>query len=139
MEFDLTKHDNTDDERPSRVVPQDVDATQWESGAQFAVGSRTSGLIASGSPTSMVAVPSGSRFQCLADRSSESDNESVLGIDRKTRRRLSLVWRVDPMPNSHDKRFLRVRRAMQFQRQQEPICRPNSDAGCVVCKQFPIS
>ena len=68
----------------------------------------------------MVAVPSGSRFQCLADHDSESDTESVLGIDRKTRRRLSLVWRADPVHNSHDKRFLRVRRAMQFERQQEP-------------------
>ena len=28
VEFDLTKRDSTDDERPSRVVPQDVDATQ---------------------------------------------------------------------------------------------------------------
>ena len=36
-------------------------------------------------------IPSGSRFQCLADES-ECDTESMPGIDRGGRRRLSLTW-----------------------------------------------
>ena len=55
-------------------------------------------------------------------RISESDTESVPGIDRRTRRRLSLQRRADPdaiVPDSHDRRFIRVRRAMQLERQQE--------------------
>ena len=70
-----------------------------------------SGLTASGSPASVVPVLSGSRFQCLANHDSESDTESVPDIDRRTRKRLSLIWRADPVatpdvPDSHDRRFL---------------------------------
>ena len=42
-----------------------------------------------------VAVLSGSRFHSLAVEDSESDTESIPGIDRRTRRRLSLIWRAD--------------------------------------------
>ena len=56
--------------------------------------------------------------QC-AEAVNESGTESVPGIDRRTRRRLSLVWRADirdPVPmshqedtlGSHDQRFLRA-------------------------------
>ena len=77
-----------------------------------------------GSPPSAVAVASGSRFKCLADHDSESDTESVPGIDRRTRRRLSVFWRADSVatpdvPDSNDRRFLRVRRAMQSERQEQ--------------------
>ena len=59
-----------------------------------------------------------------ADHDSESDTESFPAIDRRIRRRLSLQWRADPddvadVPDSHDRRFLRVRRAMQLERRQE--------------------
>ena len=95
-----------------------------------------------------------------ADHDSEFDTESFPADDRRIRRRLSLQRRADPddiadVADSHD----RVRRAMQFERRQEQfdelaadpqplgpfvqgefgrrwtqsICRPNSDAGCVVC------
>ena len=49
-------------------------------------------------------------------RDSESDTDSVPGIDRRTRRRLSLVWRshtTDPTPNAPDLSVSRVRRAME--------------------------
>ena len=59
-----------------------------------------------------------------ADHDSESDTESFPAIDRRIRRRLSLQWRADPddvadVPDSHDRRFFRVRRAMQLERRQE--------------------
>ena len=55
--------------------------------------------------------------------------ESVPGIDRRTRRRLSLVWRANipdsvpvqnqaDVPDSHNQRLFRVRRAMQMERQE---------------------
>ena len=49
-------------------------------------------------------------------RYSESDTDSVPGMDRRTRRRLSLVWRshtMDPTPNAPDLSVSRVRRAME--------------------------
>ena len=95
-ELDLTRLDTTTDEEfPSQVAGP----TQWESGADFSVGSRGAGLMPSVSPPTPVAtVLSGSRFHCLAVGDSESDSESVPGIDRRTRRRLSLIWRADGHP-----------------------------------------
>ena len=63
---------------------------------------------------------------------SESDTESVPGIDRWTRRRLNLVWRANSpdsvpvqnhadAPDSHDQRLFRVRRATQMERQEAPM------------------
>ena len=59
-----------------------------------------------------------------ADHDSEFDTESFPANDRRIRRRLSLQWRADPddvadVADSHDRRFLRVRRAMQLERRQE--------------------
>ena len=78
-----------------------------------------------------------------ADHDSESDTESVPGIDRRIRRRLSLQWRADPdvvadVPYSHDRRFLLVKTAMQLERRQSsmswrqslgPICPPRGWEG----------
>ena len=91
-EFDLTRLDTTmDEEFPSQVAGPN----QWESGADFSVGSRGAGLMPSVSPPTPVAVLSRSRFHCLALEDSESDTASVPGVDRRTRRRLSLIWRAD--------------------------------------------
>ena len=65
----------------------EADLTQWESGAEFSVINRGSGLTGSASPISVTPVASVSRFQCLADDDSETDTESVPRIDRRTRRR----------------------------------------------------
>ena len=73
-------------------------------------------------PTPVPAVP-GSRHD------SGSETMSVPGIDRRTHRRLNLVWRAivpDPVPvqneldapDSHDHRLFRLRRAMQIERQE---------------------
>ena len=56
-----------------------------------------------------------------ADHDSESDTES---FPARSQTRLSLQWRADPddvadVADSHDMRFLRVRRAMQLERRQE--------------------
>ena len=89
-EFDLTRLEPTSDEEfPSQVAGP----TQWESGADFLVGSRGAGLMPS------VSLPtSGSRFHCLAVEDSEFDTKSVPGINRRTGRRLSLIWRADGHP-----------------------------------------
>ena len=78
--------------------------------------------IASRSPPSEVQGP---------DEDSESETDSVPGIDRRTRRRLSLVWRANigdavPVQNmadlpDSDQRLRRVRRAMQTERQEARI------------------
>ena len=62
-------------------------------------------------------------FRSHNDESHESEfvTESIPHIE--SRRRLSLIWRPDPVPvdpdvpDSHDRRFSRVRRAMQMERQ----------------------
>ena len=74
-EFDLTKLDTTSDEEfPSQVAGP----TQWESGANFLVGSRGIGVMQSVSLPTPVAVLSGSRFHCLAVEDSESEPRASL-------------------------------------------------------------
>ena len=71
-----------------------------ESGADFSVGSTGSGLIPSINLPAPVVRNWSLRIKipCLAAEDSESDTESVPGIDRRTRRRLSLIWRADEHP-----------------------------------------
>ena len=62
-------------------------------------------------------------------RDSEFDTDSVPGIDRRTRRRLSLVWRsqtTDSVPQNHapDLSLSRVRRAMQLEHQRSGMVLP---------------
>ena len=80
----------------------------------------------------------------LCDEESDSDTESVLGVHRSTRRRLTLVEGSQrardpiveiPQPaaerevDSHEDRFNRVRHAMQHQRDEEDT--DDSDIGGV--------
>ena len=63
-------------------------------------------------------------------RDSESDNDSVPGIDRRTRRRLSLVWRshtTDSVPEQNhvpDLSLSRARRPMQLVHQRSRMVSP---------------
>ena len=95
--------------------------TQRDSDVQVSFGSRRSeNEIVSPSPAAEVPGP---------EQVSESETENVPGFDRRTRRRLSLVWRPNipdsvpvqnqaDAPDSHDQRVFRVRRAMQMERQE---------------------
>ena len=115
------------------TVVDDVECTQWESGASFSLPSRSLEFFSTRTPVFL-----SNRFTALEDDrpgpqlhvlsegtcSTESDTESVACEPRIRRRRLSLVWDADlvshpangrgeVMPDSHDERLARVRQLMQ--------------------------
>ena len=100
---------------------RNIDPTQWESGAQFSVGSRPVEFQSQCQPD--IATPSPQRrTRCDSSEDSLSDTATCTHFPR--RRRLSLVWNVEgavqqveratvvPL-DSHDERLDRVRRVVR--------------------------
>ena len=109
--------DSSDDEplarRVSAVLSGSPGRTQRDSEVQVSSGNRRA-------DNEIVSPSQAAEVQGL-EQVSESETESVPGIDRRTRRRLSLVWRANipdsvpvqnqvDVPDSHDQRLFRVQK-----------------------------
>ena len=81
------------------TVVDDVECTQWESGASFSPPSRSLEFFSTRTPVSV-----SNHFTALGICSTESDTESVACELRIRRRRLSLVWDADSVSYPANKR-----------------------------------